>query len=43
MNCEFVVFGKVPYNLIGAVSRVGRCVSSFVVAVFTVGCVMVLV
>ncbi len=43
MKCEFVVFGKLPSSLIGAMCRVGRCVSSSVVAVFTVGCVMVLV
>ena len=43
MNCEFVVFGKIPYSLIRAMYRVGRCVSSSVVAFFTVGCVMVLV
>ena len=43
MNCEFAVFGKVPCNLIGAVYRVGRCVSSFAVAVFTVGCVIMFV
>ena len=43
LKCEFVVFGKLPYILIGVIYRVERCVNSSFVAVFTVGCVMVLV
>ncbi len=43
VNCEFVVFNNLPYSLVGAVTRVGQCVSSSVVAGFTAGCVMVLV
>ena len=30
MSCEFVVFGKLPYDLVETVDLVGRCVKCFV-------------
>ena len=43
MSCSYVVFGVVQYCTLEAVSRVGGCKYSFIVAHCFIGCAMVFV